>query len=193
MGLLIAQIAEGRILQIDIKYSGDVAKYTVSPITVAIVKGVLAPVLQETVNYVNSLIVAKERGIRVEESKSTELEEYSSLISIEVKTDKLTTSATGTLFTKKDARIVKIDEFHVDAIPQGYMIIAHNIDVPGIIGQMGTLLGKNNINIAAMTFGRVKAGGKTLSVLNVDSAVPENVLSEIRKVKNILDAKLVKL
>ncbi|MBU1062186.1 MAG: phosphoglycerate dehydrogenase [Candidatus Omnitrophica bacterium] len=193
IGGLVAQIAKGRISKIDIKYSGDIAKYTVSPLTVAIVKGTLTPVLQETVNYVNSLIVAKERGIEVKESKTSELEEYANLITVEVKTDKGTTSVTGTLFTKKDARIVKIDQFHVDAIPQGYMLIAHNIDVPGIIGKIGTICGNNNINIATMTFGREKPGGKTLSVLNVDSPVPEKVLSEIRKIKNILDAKLIKL
>ena len=193
MGSLVAQIARGRILNIDIKYSGEVADYSVSPLTVAIVKGALTPILQETVNYVNSLIVAKERGIKVKEAKSTELEEYTSLITVELKTDKDTRSITGTLFTTKDARIVKIDEFYVDAKPQGYMIIAHNIDVPGIIGQMGSILGRNGINIAAMTFGREKPGGKTLSVLNVDSEVSEKVLDEIRKVENILDAKLIKL
>lgn len=193
MGLLIAQIAKGRISRIDIKYSGEIAKYASSPLTVAVVKGTLTPVLQETVNYVNSLIVAKERGIKVEESKSMELEEYANLMTVKVKTDKGTTSVEGTLFTKTDARIVKIDQFHVDAIPEGYMIVAHNIDVPGIIGKMGTILGNNKINIAAMTFGREKPGGKTLSVLNVDSAVPEEVLNEIRSAKNILDAKLVKL
>jgi len=192
IGSLVAQIAKGRISRIDIKYSGDIAKYSVSPLTVAIVKGALTPVLQD-VNYVNSLIVAKERGIKVKESRTTELEEYTNLIAVEVKTDKASRSVTGTLFTKKDARIVKIDQFHVDAIPQGYMIIAHNIDVPGIIGQIGTMLGRNNINIAAMTFGREKPGGKTLSVLNVDSEVPEKVLDELKRVKNVLDAKLIKL
>jgi len=193
MGSLVAQIAKGRILNIDIRYSGEVADYSVSPLTVAIVKGALTPILQETVNYVNSLIVAKERGIKVKEAKSTELEEYTSLITVELKTDKGTRSVTGTLFTTKDARIVKIDEFYVDAKPQGYMVIAHNIDVPGIIGQMGSILGRNGINIAAMTFGREKPGGKTLSVLNVDNEVSEKVLDEIRKVENILDAKLIKL
>jgi len=193
LGLFVAQIAEGRISQIDIKYSGDVAKHSVSPLTVAIVKGALTPILQETVNYVNSLIVARERGIKIKESKSMDLEEYTSLITVEVTTDKGKTSVLGTMFTKKDARIVKIDEFHVDAIPQGYMVVAHNVDVPGIIGQIGTIFGKNNINIATMTFGRAKLGGKTLSVLNVDSPVSQSVLEEIIKVKNILDAKLVKL
>lgn len=194
IGALISQLTKGRTKEIQIKYSGDVAKYNLSPITVAIVKGVLSPVLQETVNYVNSLIVAKERGIKVDEMKGTSLEEYSSLISVDLKIDTDTTrSVSGTLFTKKDPRIVKIDEFHVDAIPEGYMIVAHNIDVPGIIGTMGTILGKNNINIATMTFGREKPGGKTLSVLNVDSLVSEKVLNEIRKDKNILDATLIKL
>jgi D-3-phosphoglycerate dehydrogenase len=192
-GSLVSQLANGRIKEIQIKYSGDVVKYNLSPITVAVVKGILSPVLQETVNYVNSLIVAKERGIKVEEMKVTMLEEYSSLISVEIKTDTGIRSVSGTLFTKKDARIVKIDEFHVDAIPEGYMIVAHNIDVPGIIGTMGTILGRNNINIATMTFGREKPGGKTLSVLNVDSMVQEKVLNEIRDDKNILDATLIKL
>ncbi len=192
IGSLASQIAKGRISQIDIKYSGDVAKYTTSSMTVAVVKGCLSTALQD-VNYVNSLIVAKERGIKVKESKTTELEEYTNLITVEVKTDKGSTSITGTLFTKKDARIVKIDQFHVDAIPEGYMLIAHNIDVPGIIGKIGTILGNNNINIAAMTFGREKEGGNTLSVLNVDSSVPEKVLGEIEKAKNILDTKLIKL
>jgi len=193
IGALVSQLSKGRTQEIQIKYSGDVVRYNLSLITVAVVKGVLTPVLQETVNYVNSLIVAKERGIKVEEMKGTDLEEYSSLISVEIKTDAGVRAVSGTLFTKKDARIVKIDEFHVDAIPEGYMIVAHNNDVPGIIGIMGTLLGNRNINIATMTFGREKPGGKTLSVLNVDSLVPEDVLNEIRKAKNILDATLIKL
>lgn len=193
MGSLVAQISEGRISRIEIRYSGDITKYSFSPLTVAVVKGALTPVLQETVNYVNSLIVAKERGIRIEELKSTELEEYANLITVEIKTDKGSRSAMGTMFTKKDARIVKIDEYHVDAIPKGYMLVAHNKDVPGIIGKVGTILGDNNINIATMTFGREKLGGNTLSVLNVDSPVPEKVLGEIRKAKNILDIKLIKL
>ncbi|MDO8603682.1 MAG: phosphoglycerate dehydrogenase [Candidatus Omnitrophota bacterium] len=193
IGALASQLSKGRTQKIQIKYSGDVVKYNLSLITVAVVKGVLAPVLQETVNYVNSLIVAKERGIKVEEMKATMLEEYSSLISVEIKTDTGIRTVSGTLFTKKDARIVKIDEFHVDAIPEGYMIVAHNNDVPGIIGMIGTILGNRNINIATMTFGREKPGGKTLSVLNVDSLVPEDVLNEIRKAKNILDATLIKL
>ena len=193
MGSFVAQLASGRISQINIKYSGDIAKYASSPLTVAVVKGALTPILQETVNYVNSLIVAKERGIKVRESKAMELEEYANLITVEVKTDKGVISVEGTLFTKTDARIVKVNEFHVDAIPKGYMLVAHNIDVPGIIGKIGTILGDNKINIATMTFGREKPGGKTLSVLNVDSAVPEKVLSEIRKAKNILDATLIKL
>lgn len=193
MGSLVSQLTQARILQIDIKYSGEVAKYNTSPMTVAVVKGVLSPILKDTVNYVNSLIVANERGIKVEESKSIMVEEYTNLMTVEVKTETGTRSVMGTLFTKKDARIVKIDEFHVDAIPEGFMVAAHNIDVPGIIGQIGTILGRHNINIAAMTFGRESPGGKTLSVLNVDSEVPEKVLGEIRKAKNVLDAMLIKL
>lgn len=193
MGCMAAQLGDGHIKEIRIKYSGDIANLATSSVTVALVKGMLTPVLQETVNYVNALIIAKERGIIVNESKSTELEDYTSLITLEALTQKSRRSITGTLFTKKDPRIVKIDEFHVDAVPEGYMIVAYNIDVPGIIGQIGTILGRNNINIATMTFGRETQGGKAISVLNVDSPVPEAVLGEIRGSKNILDARLIKL
>ncbi|MFA4991873.1 MAG: phosphoglycerate dehydrogenase [Candidatus Omnitrophota bacterium] len=193
IGSLAGQLAGGRTLDIDIKYSGDIAKYNYSPITVAIVKGILTPVLQDTVNYVNSLIVAKERGIKINESKTMTLEEYANLITVELKTESKTISVTGSMFTKKDARIVKIDEFHVDAIPEGFMLVIHNVDAPGFIGQIGTILGKNNINIGAMTFGRDKPFGKTLSVLNIDSDVPEKALRDIREAKNIIDAALIKL
>ncbi len=193
MGCMISQIGDGHIKAVGIKYSGDIANLATPSVTVALVKGMLTPVLQETVNYVNALIIAKERGIVVNESKSTELEDYTSLITVEAVTDKGRRSITGTLFTKKDPRIVKIDQFHVDAVPEGYMIVAHNKDVPGIIGQVGSILGRNNINIATMTFGRETPGGKAISVLNVDSPVPEAVLEEIRRAKNILDVRLIKL
>ena len=81
----------------------------------------------------------------------------------------------------------------MDALPEGNMILITNKDVPGIVGQLGTSLGKNKINIAGMTFGREKEGGKAISLCNVDSAVPEKVLKEIKESKNIYDVKLIKL
>lgn len=193
MGAMQAQLVEGHIKRVKIRYVGDLIKYDLSPFTVSVMKGMLTPILQETVNFVNALVIAKERGINVIETKTAEVQDFASLISIEVETDKMKNSLVGTLFTKVDPRIVKINEFYVDSVPEGYMLVISNKDVPGIIGQIGTILGKNKVNIAGMSFGRDEKGGRAVSILNVDSDVPKAVLDEIRKAKNVNEVKLVKL
>jgi D-3-phosphoglycerate dehydrogenase len=99
----------------------------------------------------------------------------------------------GTLFTKMHPRIVKINDSYIDVVPEGDMLVIKNKDVPGIIGQIGTILGKNSINIAAMSFGREEKGGLAFSVVNIDQEAQKDVLDEIRKAKNIHDVKAIKL
>jgi D-3-phosphoglycerate dehydrogenase len=193
LGALQSQLVEGRIKKINIKYSGDVSKYTLSPLSVALLKGILSPILEESVNDVNASVIAKERGINVVESKQSEAEEFSNLISVQVSTDKEESEVAGTLFTPCDPRIVKIGEFYVDAVPSGFMIVIKNKDLPGIVGEIGTILGKNNINIAAMTFGRKQPKGEAITVLNIDNEVSKNVIEEIKSAENILDARLIRL
>lgn len=193
LGALQAQLAEGHITKVIIKYSGDITKHELQPITVALVKGLLTPMLQETVNYVNATVIAKERGIEIIETKSTQVADFANLILVEVQTNKGKSEVAGTLFTKKDARVVKINEFYIDAVPKGYMVVISNKDLPGVVGQIGTILGEAKINIAGMNFGREKLGGKAITVLNVDSIVSEEMLKRIKKADNIIDAKLIKL
>ena len=109
----------------------------------------------------------------------------------EIKSDRESNSIAGTIFIKSDPRIVKINDFYVEASPAGCMLVIFNKDVPGIIGQIGTLLGKNKINIAGMSFGREKPGKRAITVLNIDCAVPKDILEEIRSAKNIDDAEMV--
>ncbi|MBI4335021.1 MAG: ACT domain-containing protein, partial [Candidatus Omnitrophica bacterium] len=137
--------------------------------------------------------IAKDRGIKINETKTRDIENYANAITVEVATKKTKSEAMGTLFTKDDPRIVKLWDFHVDAVPSGYMLVISNIDKPGIVGQIGSILGQNNINIAGMNFGREKPGGRAVTVLNIDSPVPEGVLNEIKSAKNITDAKVIKL
>ncbi|MCX5716175.1 MAG: phosphoglycerate dehydrogenase [Candidatus Omnitrophica bacterium] len=193
LGSLSAQLAEGHTKEVKIKYVGDIVNYDTSGLTIAVLKGMLTPILQETVNFVNAPMIARERGIKISESKTSEIENFANLISVEVETDKGKLSVDGTLFTKTEPRIVKIGNFYVEAVPSGYMLVISNKDVPGIIGQIGMLMGRNKINIAGMSFGREKEGGKAVSVLNVDSVVPKEVLEQIKKAENIYDIKLVKL
>ncbi|MFA6320439.1 MAG: phosphoglycerate dehydrogenase [Candidatus Omnitrophota bacterium] len=193
IGSIQAQLVDGHIKKVKIKYVGDLLKYDLSPFTATIVKGMLTPILQDTVNFVNALVIAKERGITVVESKTAEIRDFASLILVEVETDKTTSSILGTLFTKVDPRIVKINDFYVDVVPEGNLLMVFNKDVPGIIGHIGTILGKNKINIASVSFGRDEKGGKAVSVWNVDSDVPKKILDEIKSSKNVYELKLVKL
>lgn len=193
MGALQAQLIEGHFQQVRVRYTGEITRLDLAPLTIAFVKGLLTPALQETVNYVNAAVIAKERGIKVIESKAAEAEDFANLIATIVETEKGTTEVHGTLMTKKEPRIVRIDDFYVDAVPEGSMLIVRNADRPGMIGQIGTTLGKNGINIGWMTFGRRAKGKEALTVLNVDQTVPAKVLAEIRKLPHVLDAKLIQL
>ncbi len=193
IGSMQSQLSDGHIKKVKVRYVGEILKYDLSAMTIALMKGMLTPILQETVNYVNALVIARERGIKVVETKTAEIEDFASLVWVEVETGKGKNSIMGTLFTKVDTRIVKINEFYVDAVPEGVMLIVFNKDVPGIIGQIGTILGKCGINIATMTFGREREGGRAITVLNVDSDASKEVLNKIRKAKNIYEVKVVRL
>ncbi|MBP7055927.1 MAG: phosphoglycerate dehydrogenase [Candidatus Omnitrophica bacterium] len=193
IGSMHAQLCEGHIKRVKVRYVGDILKYDLTPFTVSLMKGMLTPILQESVNFVNALVIAKERGINIVETKTAEVQDFASLICVEVETEKSENLVMGTLFTKVDPRIVKINEFYVDCVPEGYMLVIFNNDVPGIIGQIGTILGKAHINIAGMSFGREAKGGNAITVLNVDCEVAPDVLDEIRRSKNIQEVRLVRL
>ncbi|MBI3988098.1 MAG: phosphoglycerate dehydrogenase [candidate division NC10 bacterium] len=190
LGRLESQLSEGRMEEIRIDYRGEIANYDLKPLTVAVVKGVMDPI-REDVNYVNALPLAKIRGIRVVETKSTEEADYASLITVRIKTDKGVSEVAGTLFGRREPRVVRIDEFPLEAVPEGYLLVFSNLDVPGVIGRIGTLLGQNQVNIAGMHLGRERQGGRAVSVLNVDAPIPLPVLEEIRKMPNLVYAKLV--
>ncbi|MDI6703106.1 MAG: phosphoglycerate dehydrogenase [bacterium] len=194
IGYLHAQLLSGHIEGIDVEYTGEIANYKVAPLTVAILKGILSGILTETlVNYVNAPLIAKERGIRVVESKSIKEKDFTNLISVRLSTDKEKRVIEGSIFQKDDERIVSIDGFRVDAIPSGYMLVISNIDKPGVIGKIGTILGQNNINIAGLQMGRKAIGGRQLMVLNVDHVVEQEVLKQIEGVDEVSSVRMVKL
>jgi len=193
LGMFSGQLTEGRYQEFNINYSGEITQYDLAPLTMALVKGILSPIMQETVNFINAISIAKERGIRIKESKSSKEEEFVNLVMLEIKTDKEIRRICGTLSPNKKPRIVKIDEYYLESSPLGEIIMVQNWDVPGIIGNLGTLLGRHNINIAAMTFGREKPGGKAVSLFNVDSPVSGEILEKIKKTENILSVRVIKI
>ncbi|MDD5774622.1 MAG: phosphoglycerate dehydrogenase [Candidatus Omnitrophica bacterium] len=192
LGQFSAQMIEGRINEIEIRVSGDLTKYDTTSLSMAIIKGMLSPVLKETVNFINAMPLARSRGIQIKQTKADDAE-FNNLVTVTIKTDKETRSAAATLSPKREPRIVKIDDFYVEASPSGYLLVMKNWDVPGIIGSVGTLMGQNKINIAAMVFGRKEVGGVAVSILNVDSPISSELLEKIKSLENILAVRLVKL
>ncbi|MCX7927746.1 MAG: phosphoglycerate dehydrogenase [Candidatus Omnitrophica bacterium] len=193
LGLFAAQIMEGRINEVEVRYSGEITKYNLTSLSMALMKGLLYPILKETVNYINAIPLARSRGIRVNEVKTPADEEFINLVTITLKSDKMTKSFAATLSPKREPRIVKIDGVYVEASPFGHLLVMRNWDVPGIIGNVGTLMGRHNINIAAMVFGRKQPGGEAISILNIDSPVTPEILNQLKQIDNILEVKAIKL
>lgn len=185
IGSFHTQIVEGRISAIKIHYSGVLfQEEDVTPVTVAAQKGILAPVLRD-VNYVNAPFLVKQRGISVTETKSEMEADFANSIAITIVTDKGESVIEGTAFGRKDIRIVRIDQLHINVRPAGYILLIYNSDQPGMIGLMGTILGEHGINIADMTVGRSRLSELAVTLVNVDSPVSRHVLQTIDGQKKI--------
>jgi D-3-phosphoglycerate dehydrogenase len=193
VGSFASQIFDDGVSEVSIELRGETAELTAAPITIAVLKGVLSPGMQENVNFVNAPFIAKERGIEVKEVKSKDSGDYQSLLGVRLKSRKKELYVAGTLFSKKEPWILRIDNFNVEIVPEGTMLFMHNNDKPGVIGNIGTLLGSNGINIARMHFGRESAGGRAVSVVNIDSPVTDKIIADIKKLPNILDVKVINI
>jgi D-3-phosphoglycerate dehydrogenase len=176
-----------------VEYRGDVVQYNVAALTLAVLKGMLTPVMESAVNYVNAPLVARERGIHIIESKSEHSGDFASSITIKAKNGKHSLEVEGAIFGKKHPRIVRVDDFYLEAVPEGYILVLRNRDVPGVVGAVGTILGQNGINIAGMELGRSEKGGDAISFTHVDDVVPGKALKELRALPQIVSAELVKL
>jgi D-3-phosphoglycerate dehydrogenase / 2-oxoglutarate reductase len=192
LGRLTSQLAEGRLAEVHLAYRGEIGELNCVPLTVAAVKGILDPT-HDSVNMVNALTIAKARGIRVTETKSSEPSDFAGLIGVTLHTDKGRVETAGTVFNHQDPRVVQIDGLRLEAVLEGYLLVFSNLDVPGVIGRIGTLLGQSGVNIAGMRLGRERRGGRAVSVVNVDDAIPAPILDEVRRLPNIVYAKLVRV
>jgi len=193
LGSFQSQLGIGAAEEIIIEYSGDVADLDVTPITVSILIGIFRPIVGDGVNFVNAPVIAQERGVKVVESKSRSSEDFTSLITLKIKSTKGENLVAGTLFGKKDARIVRINRFRFEAIPQGNILLFRTIDRPMVIGNIGSILGNTDVNIAHMQFGREEIGGEAIVLLGTDSHVPKEVIEEFDKLPNITSIRQLKL
>jgi len=186
LGKFHAQILSGGIQEVNIEYSGEILKYDVSPITIALLKGLLTPILNENVNYINAPVIAKERGINVKESKSSAVGDYRSMIALTLKTSEIESTTAGALFGRQDPRIVRINQYTVDVIPEGHLLILYNNDKPGVIGNISTTIGASNINIARMHLSRLQVEQKAMVVLSTDSPLDSELLKKLKNTPNVI-------
>jgi D-3-phosphoglycerate dehydrogenase / 2-oxoglutarate reductase len=187
LGAIQAHLLEGRLQRVEVEYVGEDVAPHVKPLTVALLRGLLAPMLGgDSVNYVNAPIIANERGIVVTQALNLLEGDYTSLLTCRVTTDQGEHLIAGTCFSDTDPRIVQLDSFRIDAIPEGLALVISSRDVPGVVGRVGTILGANYVNIAEYRLGRTKAGDRALSFVNLDNGVPDYALKALRDLPEVI-------
>jgi D-3-phosphoglycerate dehydrogenase / 2-oxoglutarate reductase len=193
LGKIYYQAEKERVEKLEVVYCGDLADKETRVISLSVLKGLLDPIIKETVNYVNAELIAKHMGIALIESRSSHLDKYTNLITIKFYTKTRELSISGTIFAKEELRIVDFFGYKLDFEPSPYVIVIQNIDMPGTIGRVGTLLGSHNINIAAMQWSRNRKGEKAVSFVSVDGEVSDDVLSQLRQTEGVLKASMLRL
>ncbi|MBW2039063.1 MAG: phosphoglycerate dehydrogenase [Deltaproteobacteria bacterium] len=193
MGGFFVQTCPFPLKDLIIEYQGEVTKYNVAPISSTILVGILSSYMDEYVNDVNAPFIAKERGINFQESKITEAADFTSLITLKAKAHGATHTVAGTLFGKKEPRLVVVNEYSIEAVPEGNILLVDTLDKPGVIGNIGNTLGARNINIGNMQFGRDKIGGKSLCILHLDTIPPADVLDELSRLPHVNSVRLTQL
>ncbi len=192
IGAFHAQLAESFIKRIEVEYNGEITAHDTKTLTLSLVKGVLERVMTDSVNYVNALVLAKERGYEIVQTVSDKVEEYASLVKVTVVNDKGKHTVVGTVTGRKAPRIVELDGNETDFAPVGNMIWMDHEDLPGMVGHLGTVLGNNKVNIGGLYVGRQIQGGRAVALVNVDNEIPAKVLEELKRIPHILNLKFIK-
>ena len=191
MGTIGIYLASGPVKEVEIEYSGELANTETEHLSTAFLKGMLNPILQDSVNYVNAPGLAKKRNIDVKESKTQKVGYYTTAITARIKTSNGEHIIAGTLFDGKQPKIVQIDQYRVDFTPEGYLLLVPHVDQPNMIGQIATILGKAQININGMQVGNTTESGTNIMAVAVNDDIPNDILLQISGIEGILDVKLI--
>jgi D-3-phosphoglycerate dehydrogenase len=193
LGSLARQLLEGQVTGIQITYGGEITNYDTAALKASIIGGLLEGMSEERVNLVNATIIAAQRGFKIVEQREATCENYTNLITVEVKTTHETTVVAGTVL-RGETHIVRINEFWLDIIPTGgYFLFSDHRDRPGLIGAVGNITGKADINISSMLLARLQPRGQALMILALDESLSEEQIQEILSLPDVNTAKMVKL
>ncbi|MFL0737798.1 MAG: phosphoglycerate dehydrogenase [Prochlorococcus sp.] len=194
LGLLVSQLSGGQVQELEVRLQGEFAQHPSQPLVIAALKGLLTCALGDRINYVNASLEAKGRGIRVLEVKDETSRDFAGgSLQLTTRGDQGGHSVTGAVFADGDLRITTIDEFPVNVPPSRHMLFTRHRDMPGIIGNLGSVLGEHNVNIASMQVGRRIVRGDAVMVLSVDDPIPPNLLATIHEINGIQEAHPVTL
>ena len=182
IGTLQQALARSPIRRVAVEYRGDEMSGLVKPLTVALLRGLLAPALGEKVNYINAPVLAQERGIQITQAKGLKTGDYTNLLSCEVTWESGSTVVmAGTLLDRREAHIVQMDQYRMNFVPEGVMLFMGSFDQPGVIGRVGTFMAENGVNIASWQTGRAQPGGHTLTVMTLDEPISDALLEQLKQ------------
>lgn len=191
VGSLAGQLSPEGVSQVEVEVAGEVGQLPMKPITVQVLRGLLSQMC-EGVNEVSAPVLAKERGILVVEQRRGEHENFASSVTVTVR-GKGQTIVEGTVFGRRDPRIVRVNQFDIEAVPAGHLIVIQNRDVPGVVGKIGTLLGDGGVNIGRIHLSRDREGAEAFSLINVDSEPGPKILDALRAISGVVSVKLIHL
>ncbi len=183
IGTLVSTIAPGQIKDVEVQYRGLIAEMAVEQVSLNFAMGLLQKHFEMPLNMVNTPVLAKERGISIDETKNTEAKDVASSFSAKVVTDKVTRTLTGSVFGGTLLRIIEIDGFNIEMTPQGAVLVIFNDDKPGVIGAVGTVCGRHNINICTMGVGQKSAEEKAMLAVSLDKEPNSKGIEELGKLE----------
>ena len=193
IGTLVSTIAPGHIKNVEVQYRGSIAEVAVEPVTLNFAIGLLQRHFEMPLNMVNVPVLAKERGISIDETKNIMAKDVAASFSAKVVTDKVTRTVTGSVFGEKLLRIIEIDGFNVEMTPQGAVLVIFNDDKPGVIGSVGTVCGRHNINICTMGVGQKPAEQKAILAVSLDKEPDAKAIEELGKLDFVNEIYVCKL
>ncbi|MBD7986327.1 phosphoglycerate dehydrogenase [Sporosarcina sp. Sa2YVA2] len=193
LGTFLSRLTDETIIGVTIHYAGELADYDVRALTRNTVKGILKRNLGNHVNDVNAKFLAERFDIKVDEHKTTANKGFLNLMSVEVRTALSVHRVSGTLLNGLGPRIVKVDDYAVDVVPEGHLLFIKHKDQPGAIGRVGTLLAAKNINIATMQVGRSEVGGNAIMMLTIDNHVDQPEMDDLTGLADIYEVRVIDL
>jgi D-3-phosphoglycerate dehydrogenase len=194
IGTMLHTLARNPVRRVAVEYRGEEVGGLVKPLTVALLKGLLMPILGDKVNYINAPILAAERGMQVTQTKGLKTGDYANLVSCQVTLeDGEEIVMAGTLLDHSEPHIVQVNQYKMNFVPEGHLLILGSFDQPGVIGRVGTLMATNNVNIASWQTGRAQPGGHTLTVLTLDQPLPDAVLKQLEQLEFVRHAHPVEI